>query len=896
MEPAFSRFSERYKAAVSVEALRVKQARNRSRSQKENRERLVRKSRRFESSLLLPPAEQEEQAEAQAPGPAKSSRTAVPPQNSRLEMLRRYKEEKLLRKLKAEREKPKHVFKVGVYRPDAMPILDLKSQLHNTVKPKAKAVVPSTSDLRVTRSMAKKQEPLVTKASSAPKFTAPAKMGPAKGNVASNRGGSVVVTATRSQQQAVQTAGLKVPATKEKKDVQAASVKPLQTRGRAEPRTAAKAPRSVQGTKSQMAINITRKPGKSEDKSNCKPVAVNELQSIPCGEQEMEAIPKREVQPPSCKELIPPTANDYGHQVPCGTPVLGAGRVGKRVSFAPENYVFAPVAGLAQFKFPPLSPRSVNNFFVPCSWSPVEHKSKSSVGSSAAENSVTRTRRSKFAPDVESESLPEAKNEEAVGAVIQEIPVSDKPQDSFASSTVDVNGPVHDVAYFRRIVMLETDNLTGLCQQCEGWANSAEVPDAVKDLVRTTVGQAHLLMAERFRQFNGLVDNCEFKTSEKEVTCTDLEGFWDMVYFQVKDVNKKFERLKKLQQNNWEEQNELPLLTKKMIKKKVAIPKPTEGLAIKASKAPVASKSRFAALKAAMKAKLKQEMAGSGSKETQKDDVIVFDAGFFRVESPAKSFAASPKTCSTINQASSQQLRERCPPPKSSVCNSTAPTSPVPCIYDNPSQQVLERKASGILPETESPIMMKSFNSSTTGESTAQEDVCSGKRTEEVSTSLDFAKYLQPRSCVHDLPEVLQSQFHVDGSDAESICTKRNSTCGVGISELPSSPLDYEDVEMKSPTSERSSTGAYPIPQEEMLRLANGSGLAPSSISATQETPSFSSVDDLLVAGTTLHSVPSAGNCMSPFETMIRGENRPVLPLQVALQDLISFSPNGTLQ
>jgi len=40
-------------------------------------------------------------------------------------------------------------------------------------------------------------------------------------------------------------------------------------------------------------------------------------------------------------------------------------------------------------------------------------------------------------------------------------------------------------------------------------------------------------MSERFKQFIGLVDNCEFKTGEKEVTCTDLEGFWDMVYFQV---------------------------------------------------------------------------------------------------------------------------------------------------------------------------------------------------------------------------------------------------------------------------------------------------------------------------------------------------------------------------
>ena len=56
---------------------------------------------------------------------------------------------------------------------------------------------------------------------------------------------------------------------------------------------------------------------------------------------------------------------------------------------------------------------------------------------------------------------------------------------------------------------------------------------AVRGQIRTTIGQAMLLMDQRFKQFSGLVDNCEFSTSEKETTCTDLQGFWDMVYFQV---------------------------------------------------------------------------------------------------------------------------------------------------------------------------------------------------------------------------------------------------------------------------------------------------------------------------------------------------------------------------
>ena len=52
--------------------------------------------------------------------------------------------------------------------------------------------------------------------------------------------------------------------------------------------------------------------------------------------------------------------------------------------------------------------------------------------------------------------------------------------------------------------------------------------------MRTAIGKAQLLIAQRFKQFSGLIDNCEFNTGEKETTCQDLDGFWDMVFFQVK--------------------------------------------------------------------------------------------------------------------------------------------------------------------------------------------------------------------------------------------------------------------------------------------------------------------------------------------------------------------------
>ena len=57
--------------------------------------------------------------------------------------------------------------------------------------------------------------------------------------------------------------------------------------------------------------------------------------------------------------------------------------------------------------------------------------------------------------------------------------------------------------------------------------------------IRTTIGQARLLMNKkgRFEQFSGLVDNCANGTGEKKTTVMDLQGFWDMIYFQVGTIS-----------------------------------------------------------------------------------------------------------------------------------------------------------------------------------------------------------------------------------------------------------------------------------------------------------------------------------------------------------------------
>ncbi|XP_043929505.1 disks large-associated protein 5 [Protopterus annectens] len=107
----------------------------------------------------------------------------------------------------------------------------------------------------------------------------------------------------------------------------------------------------------------------------------------------------------------------------------------------------------------------------------------------------------------------------------------------------------------------------------------------------------------------------------------------------VEDVNKKYEKLVNLETSGWKPS--LPQVqAKKLVKKKAVVgvsskPGPSDG-------GRAAAKSRLAAIKASMKAKLKQEETTEASSErVENADMVVFDAGFFMVESPAKHFNGS---------------------------------------------------------------------------------------------------------------------------------------------------------------------------------------------------------------------------------------------------------------
>ncbi|XP_013404677.1 uncharacterized protein LOC106169658 isoform X2 [Lingula anatina] len=230
-----------------------------------------------------------------------------------------------------------------------------------------------------------------------------------------------------------------------------------------------------------------------------------------------------------------------------------------------------------------------------------------------------------------------------------------------------VSSGEHDVPYFRNLLTSETSRLTSLCRHWEEVNSSTpDIPEDACGQIRTTIGQAQLLMDQRFKQFNGLVDNCEYKTGEKETTCTDLQGFWDMVYYQVEDVDAKFETLEKLQAKNWAEDKPLEVKNRKVQKK-----------ATKKSTKPVV-KSKFAEFRAQMKAQQKQQQEQQVPVVVEPQEMKTFDAGFFKVNSPVKSPMLQGKSPRNIPGNSSPLLM-------SALSASRRPKVPSPLLKDTTS-------------------------------------------------------------------------------------------------------------------------------------------------------------------------------------------------------------------
>lgn len=129
-------------------------------------------------------------------------------------------------------------------------------------------------------------------------------------------------------------------------------------------------------------------------------------------------------------------------------------------------------------------------------------------------------------------------------------------------------------AYFRFQVSSETEKLMQLVDSWDKYKNENDHVDSVYlDQIDVAIGQTKLLIAKKFKQFSDLINQCEEGSAQPPVLPEDLEGFWSMVFMQVENCNERFQKLQILKENDWVEDDFLPVKVLKQTKNRKVVKK-----------------------------------------------------------------------------------------------------------------------------------------------------------------------------------------------------------------------------------------------------------------------------------------------------------------------------------
>ncbi|XP_025154071.1 disks large-associated protein 1-like, partial [Harpegnathos saltator] len=123
----------------------------------------------------------------------------------------------------------------------------------------------------------------------------------------------------------------------------------------------------------------------------------------------------------------------------------------------------------------------------------------------------------------------------------------------------------HTVQHFKQQLQLETERLQQLCQRWTEVQSQDDTTEEAQQLINQEIGQTSLLINEKFQQFRDLLTKCETGSSNLPINCTDLQGFWDLTYIEVKDCDSRFARLERLRAARWREKEPKPAKSRKEI-------------------------------------------------------------------------------------------------------------------------------------------------------------------------------------------------------------------------------------------------------------------------------------------------------------------------------------------
>lgn len=157
--------------------------------------------------------------------------------------------------------------------------------------------------------------------------------------------------------------------------------------------------------------------------------------------------------------------------------------------------------------------------------------------------------------------------------------MNEEPMQVDASNlaTIDeINGctSMYDLPFFKNLLEKAVSNISKLCERWETKLESprsnnifdvndekslkefgviVEINEEKEGEIFAVIGKAKIMLGEkgRFRQFQNLIRDCEFGYGEKKTECSDLQGFWEMINVQVKEIENGFYNLTKLEENGW---------------------------------------------------------------------------------------------------------------------------------------------------------------------------------------------------------------------------------------------------------------------------------------------------------------------------------------------------------
>uniref|UniRef100_A0A1Q3EZK9 Putative guanylate-kinase-associated protein n=1 Tax=Culex tarsalis TaxID=7177 RepID=A0A1Q3EZK9_CULTA len=118
------------------------------------------------------------------------------------------------------------------------------------------------------------------------------------------------------------------------------------------------------------------------------------------------------------------------------------------------------------------------------------------------------------------------------------------------------------VLFYYNLVDKELKRLQELCDLYKDDAEDETIDENSKGLIIAAQGQTNILINKKLSKFKELVGHYERSWADQKVRTDDLDGFWLMVSLDLENLDRRFEELRVLKDNNWQEVVEQPKVKK----------------------------------------------------------------------------------------------------------------------------------------------------------------------------------------------------------------------------------------------------------------------------------------------------------------------------------------------